>query len=86
LEEIENAGDFIGRLEKIELPNQLIAALEDPLLRKFLQLKGSEAVLSRLDNWLLAFFEDQLQTPDYSQDLTLTILTSIRDYTRSTKV
>ena len=86
LEEIENVGDFVRRLEKIELPNQLVAVIGDPLLQKFLQLKSSELTFSRIDNWLLAFFEDQLQSLGPSETLILPMLVAIRDYTHYIKV
>lgn len=41
LEEVENVDDFVSKLDKLELPNQLVAVLEDPLLQKLLLLKPS---------------------------------------------
>ncbi|KAL0637894.1 hypothetical protein Q9L58_003116 [Maublancomyces gigas] len=41
LEEVENVDDFVNKLDKLELPNQLVAVLEDPLLQKLLLLKPS---------------------------------------------
>jgi centromere protein I len=78
--------DFVQNLEKIELPNQLVAAIGDPLLQKFLQLKNSEATTQRIDNWLLAFFEDQLESPNSAEGTILDMLQAIREYTRYTKV
>jgi centromere protein I len=86
LEEIENAQDFVSKLEKIELPNQLVSVIGDPLLQKFLRLKSSEITLKRVDNWLAAFFEDQLADPDQSADGILSMLEAIRDYARYSKV
>lgn len=86
LEEIESPQSFIDNLEKIELPNQLVAVLGDPLLQKLLQLKSTEVTMSRVDNWLLAFFDDQLADPDQSDRPLLDMLTAIRDYTRFSKV
>jgi centromere protein I len=76
---------LIQKLEKIELPNQMVAVIGDPLLQKFLQLKSSNNISERIDNWLLAFFEDQLQSPD-SENAVLDMLERIRDFTRYTKV
>ncbi|TAQ85633.1 hypothetical protein B7494_g6042 [Chlorociboria aeruginascens] len=84
LEEIEDVDSFIRKLEKIQLPNQLVAVIGDPLLQKFLQLKSSDVTLQRVDNWLLAFFEDQLQSTD-SENKTMYMLQSIREYTHFTK-
>jgi centromere protein I len=78
--------DFVRHLERIELPNQLVAVIGDPLLQKFLQLKYSEATSRRIDNWLLAFFEDQLEASQSSVGIILNMLQAIQDYTRYTKV
>ena len=77
--------EFIHKLEKIELPNQLVSVIGDPFLQKLLQLKSSESTSRRIDNWLLAFFEDQLENPG-SEATILEMLTAIRDYTQYTKV
>ena len=73
-------------LERIELPNQLVAVIGDPLLQKFLQLKYSETISRRIDNWLLAFFEDQLEASYSSASNIMNMLEAIQDYTRYTKV
>lgn len=86
LEEIESVQAFIGKLERIELPNQLVAVMGDPLLQKFLQLKSTDETRHRVDNWLLAFFEDQMQSEDNSERALLDMLASILEYVRVTKV
>lgn len=86
LEEIESVQAFIGKLEKIELPNQLVAVMGDPLLQKLLQLKSTDETRQRVDNWLLAFFEDQMQSEDNSERALLDMLASILEYVRFTKV
>jgi len=78
--------DFIQKLEKIELPNQLVAVFGDPLLQKYLHLKSSDTTSRRIDNWLIAFFEDQLESLESTQSQILAMLASIRDYTQYTKV
>ncbi len=85
LEEIEGVQAFINKLEKIELPNQLVAAMGDPLLQMLLQLTSTGVTRQRVDNWLLAFFEDQLQSDDNSERALLDMLASILDYVRFTK-
>ncbi|KAG9236610.1 Mis6-domain-containing protein [Amylocarpus encephaloides] len=85
LEEIEDVHDFVRRLEKIEPPNQLVAVIRDPLLQKFMQLRSSEAYQKRVDRWLLAFFEDQLQAVAPSEAKILGMLNGILEYTRYTK-
>lgn len=86
LEEIENVSSFVNKLEKIELPNQLVAVIGDPLLQKLLQLKSSDTVMRRLDNWLKAFFEDQLEENGQSESTLLDMLAAILEYVRFTKV
>lgn len=77
--------DFIQRLEKIEPPNQLVAVIQDPLLQKFLQLKASEVYAKRVDSWLMAFFEDQLEAGSSFVEI-IEMLKSIQGYTHYTKV
>ena len=77
--------EFIQKLEKIEPPNQLVAVINDPLLQKFLQLRSSESASRRIDSWLLAFFEDQLEDSSAS-DRILSMLETVLGYTRYAKV
>ncbi|KAG4437158.1 hypothetical protein IFR05_007360 [Cadophora sp. M221] len=85
LDEIEDVHDFIQKLESIEPPNQLVAVINDPLLQKFLQLRSSESNSRRVDTWLMAFFEDQLQSSNAGERQILEMLESILGYTRYTK-
>jgi centromere protein I len=62
-----------------------VASLRDPLLQKFLQLKPSVSTSQRIDQWLIAFFEDQLETPG-SEKTILEMLDAIRDYAIHSKV
>ncbi|KAL4939563.1 hypothetical protein BDV06DRAFT_214174 [Aspergillus oleicola] len=65
LEELRNVDHFIGRLDKIELPNQIISTLTDELAQKYLFLVQPEIADQRLDSWLKAFLSDHLE---YAQD------------------
>ncbi|KAH0566401.1 hypothetical protein GP486_000184 [Trichoglossum hirsutum] len=65
LEEVENANDFIEKLDRLELPNQFVSALGDPLLQKFLALKSLDT--KRIENWLSAFFDDEFQLAERGQ-------------------
>jgi len=89
LEEIENVDDFVGRLEKIELPNQVISALGDSLFQKYLVLKPSETASKRLNQWLSTFFDEELHLlshgPHESKRLS-GMLERLLHYTRYTKV
>ncbi|KAH7393204.1 Mis6-domain-containing protein [Cadophora sp. MPI-SDFR-AT-0126] len=85
LEEIEDVHEFIQKLEKIEPPNQLVAAIDDPLLQKFLQLRSSKSNARRIDSWLMAFLEDHLQSSHAGERQILEMLETILGYTRHTK-
>jgi centromere protein I len=78
--------DFVQKLERVEPPNQLIAAIKDPLLQKYLQLRSSEEHVKRIDMWLLAFFEDRLSESNDDSSQTLSMLDAMLQYTRFTKV
>ncbi|PBP17696.1 hypothetical protein BUE80_DR011629 [Diplocarpon rosae] len=86
LEEIEDVHEFVQKLERIEPPNQLVAVINDPLLQKFLQLRFSDNNSRRIDSWLLAFFDDQLQTPETGERLVLEMLSAVLGYTRHAKI
>lgn len=58
LEEIENVDGFVRNIERIELPNQLIAILGDPLLQKLLSLKPHAEAHQRVSSWLASYGQD----------------------------
>ncbi|KAF3490643.1 Mis6 domain-containing protein [Arthroderma uncinatum] len=60
LEELSNVRDFVNKLDKIELPNQIASALTEPLTQKFLLLVQNKEALERMESWLTSFFEDEL--------------------------
>jgi centromere protein I len=87
LEEVENVNDFIEKLDRLELPNQLVSALGDPLLQKLLALRSSDT--KRIESWLSAFFNDELQLGEYGQPPSSrlsSMLQSVLNYTQYTKV
>ena len=45
-------------LENIQLPNQLVAVLADPLLQKLLLLMPEEDAFRRIQNWVLNILQD----------------------------
>ncbi|KAI9697992.1 MAG: hypothetical protein M1836_004345 [Candelina mexicana] len=88
LEEIEDVDGFVERLEQIELPNQLISALDDPLLQKYLMLRPSKRATKRLEEWLSAAFNDMSQSiVDGNEDekVLAELLGGVLNYTRRTK-
>lgn len=86
LKELDNVGDFVQKLELIEPPNQLVAVISNPFLQKYLQLRSSEKYKTRIDSWLLAFFEDRLSDPEDNASQIISMLDSMVEYTRYTKV
>ena len=44
--------DFIENLDRIELPNQLLTFLDDPLLQKYVNLTKNDLVNMRIDQQL----------------------------------
>jgi centromere protein I len=85
LEEIESAEHLVLSLEKIELPNQLVAVLADPLLQKFLLLRPGDDADARVNNWLKSFIKDANSEQGHPDDL-VNILEILRSYAQCTKV
>ncbi|KAI1201038.1 Mis6-domain-containing protein [Nemania serpens] len=83
LEEIESVDGFVKNLEKIELPNQLIAILGDPLLQKLLLLRPQAQAHLRACNWLSSYSQDVIAG---DSDLHLVdILKMLKSYVIATK-
>jgi centromere protein I len=61
LEGIDNVNDLVEKLDRIELPGQLISFLTDPLLQKYIQLKPSPITTARIDLWLATCLEEQYE-------------------------
>ncbi|OCK91240.1 Mis6-domain-containing protein, partial [Cenococcum geophilum 1.58] len=61
LEEIDNVDDFVEKLDRVELPGQVISSLKDPLLQKYLSLNPSNIASRRIDLWLSIFLEDEFE-------------------------
>ncbi|KAK7965951.1 Mis6-domain-containing protein [Apiospora aurea] len=83
LEEIENADGLVKALETIEMPNQLISVLSDPLLQKLLLLRPDAESLQRASNWLVSCAQD-LVSGDGDSELE-GILEIMRDYARAAR-
>ncbi|KXJ93054.1 Mis6-domain-containing protein [Microdochium bolleyi] len=81
LEEIESADGLVDKLEKLELPDQLVAVLGDPLLQKLFLLKPNAEATQRASLWLTSYAEDVL-SGDSSGD----IFQTIQSYLQATKV
>ncbi|CAG8053338.1 unnamed protein product [Penicillium nalgiovense] len=68
LEELRDVGHFVDKLDKIELPNQIISTLGDAMAQKYLHLVQSEIANHRLNEWLRSFLEDKLETLREDED------------------
>lgn len=90
LEEIRDIDHFVERLDKIELPNQIISTLGDAMAQKYLYLIQSESANHRLDEWLRSFLEDkleQMREGDNDESETLPyVLSFVEKYASFTKV
>jgi hypothetical protein len=84
LEEIENAVGFVKSIDRLELPNQLVAVLADPLLQKLMVLRPSSESDQRIANWLNSALQD-VQDGDADEATFFEILDIFRDYVVSTK-
>lgn len=58
LEGIDNVDDFVEKLDRIDPPGQLISFLTDPLLQKYVDLRPSPNITSRIDLWLATCLEE----------------------------
>lgn len=72
-------------MEKLELPNQLVAVLADPLLQKLLILRSSAESYLRIANWLNAVLQDVIDG-DADQATLWEVLHVVRDFVVQTKV
>lgn len=88
LEEVRSMGDFISTLDKMELPNQIAAVLDDNLFQKFLVHRPSPEATKRLDQWIVAVSEELFQTPDHQnhdQIACQQLLSKLWHFSRKTK-
>jgi centromere protein I len=90
LEELRSVDHLVEKLERIELPNQIISAMADNMAQKYLYLAQPESARLRLDDWLSSFFDERLEN---AQDEELGtseslgyILSLVMNYVRYTKV
>ncbi|KAK5993292.1 Centromere I-like protein [Cladobotryum mycophilum] len=84
LEEIENVSSFVQHMDKIELPNQLVAVLADPLLQKLLLLRPSPEALQRIANWLNSILQDVIDG-DADESTLWEVLDIVGEFVAQTK-
>lgn len=80
LEELRDIEHFVDKIDKIELPNQIISTLGDSMAQKYLHLVKSEAANHRLDEWLKNFLQDQLEQIQGEEDDESEVLTYVLDF------
>ncbi|KAI1853766.1 hypothetical protein JX266_001750 [Neoarthrinium moseri] len=85
LEEIENVDGLVKALETVELPNQLISVLGDPLLQKLMLLKPDPISHLRISNWLDAYGQDVLDGGDEGAGEVASFLEILQQYAANTK-
>ncbi|KAI9158681.1 Centromere protein I [Paramyrothecium foliicola] len=84
LEEIETASGFVQNLDKLELPNQLVAVLADPLLQKLLILRPNPESYQRILNWLNSLLQDVLDG-EVEEEALWEALAVVKEFVTQTK-
>lgn len=84
LEEVDSAESLVSNLDKIELPDHLVAILVDPLMQKFMMLRPDRD-LKRASAWMDVQIAEILNG-DADEDSIPNTLRVIHEYARSTKV
>lgn len=85
LEEIDNVSAFVRNMDRLELPNQLVAVLADPLLQKLLMLRPEAESYQRVSNWLGAALRDLLDGEADSENI-WEFMEVLRDFVVQSKV
>jgi len=75
----------VQNLEKIELPNQLVAVLADPLLQKLMVLRPNDEASSRVNNWTASCVLD-VHNGDAGAESLLDMIQVLQDYVSNTQV
>ncbi|KAG6142237.1 hypothetical protein E4U28_002767 [Claviceps purpurea] len=84
LEEVEDVSSFVSKMDKLELPNQLVAVLADPLLQKLLILRPNPESYQRISNWLSAVFQE-VMTGDSDEATLWEVLEVAREFVIRTR-
>ena len=72
-------------MDRIELPNQLVAVLADPLLQKLLLLRPSAEAYQRIANWLSSVLQNVLEE-DADEATLWEVLDVVREFVVQSKV
>lgn len=84
LETINGVNHLIDNLESIYISPQIVSAIDEPLLQRYVGLDLSDEVKIQTDEWLSSFFDKQLQKMDEKK--LANVLLKVLSYTRYTKV
>lgn len=76
---------FVDKMDKLELPNQLVAVLADPLLQKLLLLRPSAESYMRVANWLNAALQEVVDG-DADETTLWEMMDVVRDFVVQIKV
>ncbi|RKL11432.1 hypothetical protein BFJ68_g8268 [Fusarium oxysporum] len=76
---LQQRADFVKNLDKLELPNQLVAVLADPLLQKLMLLRPDGESEQRLANWLNGVLQD-VRDGDADENTFFDMLDILREY------
>jgi centromere protein I len=85
LEEIENVTGFVQNMDRIELPNQLVAVLADPLLQKLLLLRPNAEAYQRVANWLSSVLQNVIDG-DADEATLWEVLDVVKEFVVQSKV
>ena len=80
---------MIDNLENVVVPPQLISAIDDPLLQRYLELRSNAEAIAQMDGWLTLFFDQQLKKAEQNQmpsKALSNMFSRILNYTRYSKV
>lgn len=85
LEEVENVTGFVQNIDRIELPNQLVAVLADPLLQKLLLLRPNAEAYQRVANWLNSVLQNVIDG-DADEAVLWEVLDVVKEFVVQNKV
>ncbi|KAM0446151.1 hypothetical protein ACHAPV_006434 [Trichoderma viride] len=85
LEEVENITGFVQNIDRIELPNQLVAVLADPLLQKLLLLRPNAEAYQRVANWLNSVLQSVIDG-DADEAVLWEVLDVVKEFVVQSKI
>lgn len=85
MEEVENITGFVQNIDRIELPNQLVAVLADPLLQKLLLLRPNAEAYQRVANWLNSVLQNVIDG-DADEAVLWEVLDVVKEFVVQSKV